>query len=225
MSFSIQDFFHLKKPNLKALQEYGFQPKEGGYTWVTSIVDNSFILRVNVSNLGQVQIEVQDAETKDPYTLYATKASGEYVKSVRMALEEILQEIANTCFVSNVFQSPQSQAVIEYIENQYQATLEFLWEKYPDVAIWRHSDNNKWFGLIARLPLSKLGLDVQEEGEILVLHWPKELIQQEVQAQEKDAYPAWHMNKTHWYSVILNDGLSNQEVFQRIDESFHATQK
>ncbi len=221
--FSYQDYFYQKKPKFKALQAYGFQKEEKGYVYSTSLLDH-LVLQVLVSSLGSVHIEVMDAETKEPYTLYQTNASGEYVGRVREALETILQDIANRCFVSNVFQERQSLAVIHYVKDHYQTSLEFLWEKFPDIAIWRHASNNKWFGLITHLPLSKLGIDSKEEADILVLHLPKSVSEQDIQSKEKDIFPAWHMNKTHWYSMVLNDWLEDKAVFERLDESFKSTQ-
>lgn len=225
MDILFQDFFKQKKPDLNALKEYGFQLEEDHYVWSTPIVDNSFILTVSVFKNGQVNIEVQDVDTKEPYTLYQTKASGEYVGKVREEIEDRLQDIANHCFVSNIFKDCQSLAVIDYIQNHYHASLEFLWEKYPDVAIWRHNNNDKWFGLITHLALSKLGINSQKEADILILHLPKDITAQEFQSKEKDVYPAWHMNKTHWYSTVLNNWLSDEEVFKRIDTSFESTKK
>lgn len=213
--FDPQTYFYQKKPDFKALQAYGFQLKKENYVYSSSIVDNNFVVYVFVPSSGQVKIEVIDSETKDPYTLYQTNASGKYVGRVREALEMVLQDIANQCFISNVFQARQSLAVIDYVKNQYHTSLEFLWEKFPDIAIWRHASNNKWFGLIAHLPLAKLGIESPEEADILVLHLPKSINEQDIQNKEKNIFPAWHMNKTHWYSTVLNDWL---------EESFKSTQ-
>ena len=48
--------------------------------------------------------------------------------------------------------------VFAYIKNKYKALPEYLWKKYPDFAVFRHTDNNKWFALQAAVPGNKLGL-------------------------------------------------------------------
>lgn len=193
MPFLVQEYFDLKKPDFNALLAYGFQKNEEEYSYSKPIVDNSLLAVVKISSLGEVKLGLYDLETKEPYTLYLTKASGEYVGKVRTALEDLLQDIANQCFVSNFFKDRQSQAVIDFVKSHYHDMLEFLWNKFPDVAIWRHSHNQKWFGLITHLSLSKLGIDSQEKTDILVLHLPEGRVFEETSLLERDVYPAWHI--------------------------------
>jgi predicted DNA-binding protein (MmcQ/YjbR family) len=37
--------------------------------------------------------------------------------------------------------------------------------------------------------------------------------------------PGYHMNKKHWFSVILDGSVSNDELFSRIDESYTLAKK
>ena len=32
--------------------------------------------------------------------------------------------------------------------------------------------------------------------------------------------PAWHMNKKHWNSILLNGGFTDQQIFEWIDHSY-----
>ena len=32
--------------------------------------------------------------------------------------------------------------------------------------------------------------------------------------------PAWHMNKKHWNSILLNGEFTDQQIFQWIDDSY-----
>ena len=41
-------------------------------------------------------------------------------------------------------------------DHQYKAEPEYLWRRYPDYAVFRHEDNQKWFGIIMDIPRSKL---------------------------------------------------------------------
>ena len=41
--------------------------------------------------------------------------------------------------------------VFSYVKNKYKADPEYLWRRYPDYAIFRHADNQKWFGLVMDL--------------------------------------------------------------------------
>ena len=39
--------------------------------------------------------------------------------------------------------------------------------------------------------------------------------------ENKNIYPAYHMNKKNWVSIILDESLSNDEIFNLIDISYN----
>ena len=55
-----------------------------------------------------------------------------------------------------IFNSINSELVIRYIEETYGAEPEFLWAKYPDDAVFRHSNNKKWFAAMLKVEGNKL---------------------------------------------------------------------
>ena len=55
----------------------------------------------------------------------------------------------------------------KYITDTYGAVAEYVWEKHPTFAIYRHQNNNKWFAVIMEIPKSKIGLD--DEGLVKVV--------------------------------------------------------
>ena len=58
----------------------------------------------------------------------------------------------------------QAQQIMDYAANQYATQPEYLWAKFPDYAILRHSNaKGKWYALIGKIAKTKLGL--KEEGE------------------------------------------------------------
>ena len=42
---------------------------------------------------------------------------------------------------------------------------------------------------------------------------------------KKGIYPAFHMNKRYWISVVLDDTLSDEEVLELIERSWNLTIK
>ena len=38
-------------------------------------------------------------------------------------------------------------------------------------------------------------------------------------------YPGWHMNKKHWYTVVLDDSLPDAELEQRLCDSYQIAGK
>jgi len=41
----------------------------------------------------------------------------------------------------------------------------------------------------------------------------------------KNYYPGWHMNKKSWYTIVLNGSVPNDELRERITESYELAGK
>ena len=90
-----------------------------------------------------------------------------------------------------------------YIHKTYGAKPDFPWLKYPSYAVFRHGDNKKWFAVILDVPRQKLGSLLMTEGFL----------------------PAYHMNKEHWVSVLLDGTVDKENICGLIDVSFMNTGK
>lgn len=72
-----------------------------------------------------------------------------------------------------------------------------------DTAVLRHTDNRKWFAIIMRVSRKKFGFASGDMIDVVNLKLPQELFFSF--GAEDGVYPAYHMNKTHWISVLLSD--------------------
>ena len=117
------------------------------------------------------------------------------------------------------YQNLQTQAVMRYIIDTYGAEPEFLWEKYPHVCIFRNERTRKWFTLVNRIKARQLGVDADGEVEILNLHFDRHQARDFVQTHP-NLFPAYHMNKDNWFSVLLDGGLSDEAIFELIEKSY-----
>ena len=48
---------------------------------------------------------------------------------------------------------------------------------------------------------------------------------EELRATYTGIKPGWHMNKKHWYTMILDGSVERRELFRRIDESYRLAVK
>ena len=110
-----------------------------------------------------------------------------------------------------------------YIQNTYNTKAEFPWESTPTNAVYRHKDNKKWFALIMDLPKAKLFGTSQATITVMNLKCDPLLIGSLL--SEKGIYPAYHMNKSHWISVIIGDTAEEEKVKWLLDLSFELTKK
>lgn len=220
----VHTIFKRKKINFSKLIPFGFIQEGNTYTYEKILPENEFILTVKIAEDGSLSTEIIDSTVDEPYTLHlAEGAVGSFVGKVKMQYEETLAEIAEKCFEPDVFKSSQAKELIEYVRQKYVNELEFLWEKFPDNAVWRRTDNEKWYGVILTVSKSKLGIKADETVEIIDLR-----IQPEKMAElidNENYFPGWHMNKKNWYTIILDGSVSMEELCRRIDESYRLAKK
>lgn len=213
------DLFKSRKPLFEKLTGFGFVCHNETYTYTCPIADNQFHLNVLVDKNGQVRTQVMDADTGEAYTLHLTRhTAGSFVGKVRADYSAVLQAIADTCFEKQVFQSEYAAKITQYISEQYQNRLEYLWEKSPENAIVRRTDNRKWYAVFSRIEKNKIGLAGKEKTEIINLKMQPEDIVQRIDG--KKYFSAWHMNKKHWITLCLDGSVDLQEIYRRIDESY-----
>lgn len=213
-----EEIFSRRKLNIDKLMRYGFESKENYWIYDTTIMNDTFKLHISVLENGYVDTDLIEADTNEPYTLYKTNASGTFVGEVRAEIEKVIRKISDECFELSVFNSEQALKVIDYVRDTYGDELEFLWTKFPDNAVWRRKDNNKWYGAILTVSKSKLGLSSNEAVEIIDLRLEQEQMTKTV--DNKHYFPGWHMNKKSWYTIILDSSVPTEEICNRIDESY-----
>ena len=114
------------------------------------------------------------------------------------------------------------QTVYDYIRRKYKTKPEYPWRRYPEYAVFRHQDNNKWFALQAVVSGDKVGLRDSEYVDVINLKVDDPFFR-DMMIREEGIMPAYHMNKMHWISVRLDGTVPEEKVFELIDMSFLAT--
>lgn len=212
------DLFLYKSPAPERLLAYGFSENAKGFSYCKEIFDGQFSLMVSVGRDGNVRTELLDKLTEEPYTLHLVEgAAGEFVGRVREEYFAVLREISERCFVREVFREPFAKQLISDVLERNGEDLEFLWERFPDAAVWRRKDNAKWYAVLMIVARKKLGMEGEGKMEISVVRAdPREV---ELLIDGKRIFPAYHMNKKHWIALPLDGTLPYEELLERIEES------
>ena len=87
--------------------------------------------------------------------------------------------------------------------NEYGTIPDYPFEDDFVTAVLRHVKSRKWFALVMRLPRSKFGQGSDEIIDVVNLKQPVEMFGSF--GTSDGVYPAYHMNKQHWISVLLTD--------------------
>lgn len=111
-----------------------------------------------------------------------------------------------------------TEEIISYIEKKYNVHPEHPWEKYPDNMTFKAKETDKWFALI--LPVSRKALGLSGSGMVLLMNVKSAEDFISMIAGTPGFLPAYHMNKTHWLSILLDGTVSKETIFDLIDESY-----
>ena len=71
-----------------------------------------------------------------------------------------------------------------------------------------------WFAVVGCIPKEKIG--IQEGGMAEVLNLKDDPKAVKARLDEKKAYPAYHMNKQHWYTIVLDERLEDEEILRLV---------
>lgn len=108
-----------------------------------------------------------------------------------------------------------------YIQEQYGILPEYPFVRYPNVAVYRHGSNKKWFA--AFMTVEKRKLNLPNEGSVCLVNLK---IAEEIRDSfllQKGIFPAYHMNKRHWISVLLDGSVGNDTLTFLLDISYDLT--
>lgn len=218
-----EELIKRKKPVYSQLVSYGFIKNGDYFQYSTDILNGTFALTIQIGTDDTLITDLLEKETGEAYILYKTNASGAYVGEVRAAIGQVICDIVRNCYETAIFKTPQAQMVIEFVREMYGDELEFLWAKFPDNAVWRRKDNRKWYGAVLTVAGTKIGLESDKIEEIIDLRMkPAEA---ETILSGKHYYPGWHMNKKSWYTLVLDGSIPDEELKERIKESYKLAEK
>ena len=112
------------------------------------------------------------------------------------------------------------QEFLEYCLNTYGTSPDYPFDEDFETAVLRHADNRKWYAIMMRVSQRKFGLDNDEVIDVVNLKLPTEMFGSF--GATDGVYPAYHMNKLHWISVLLP--YAPEDVVQfLVNVSFEAT--
>ena len=217
----LPDYFEKYSIDKEKALAYGFSKQGEVFRYEQLILDEDFKLYVTVQG-KEVDFWLVDQETGDDYVqLHMDQMVGQYVGQVREACQQALEDIRSSCFAVKVFMYPQTKRLVDWISQQYDRPLEYLWNRSPDSGVFRHQENLKWFGVLMKIDWSKL--DARQEGKIEVLNLKLDQVSQLL--EETPFYPAYHMNKKYWISIPLDGRVEDDLLFGLVAKSWALTKK
>ena len=97
-------------------------------------------------------------------------------------------------------------------------TFDGVYEDYPfddfNWTLMRHNDNKKTFAAVFERQ-DRIWINVKCEPSLARI----------LRSNFKSVIPAYHMNKEHWNSIILDGSIDKKEIMNMIADSYYLTKK
>ncbi|MBE6667903.1 MAG: MmcQ/YjbR family DNA-binding protein [Ruminococcaceae bacterium] len=114
------------------------------------------------------------------------------------------------------------QSFFEICLNNYGTMPDYPFDEDFKTAVFRHSENRKWYAIVMSVSRRKFGFESDEVIDVVNLKLPVEMFGSF--GKGEGVYPAYHMNKLHWISVILPDATDDVVEFL-VNASFEASKR
>ena len=200
-------------PQTEKLIAYGFTQSGGNLVLEKEIAGGDFYARINLTEKN-LSAEVFEIGTDEKYILFdVASAHGAFVSQIRDEVRQVIDDVVEKCFVSGSIR----EKYCEWIENHFTVRPDFPWpEDLSDYSFYR-CPNNKWFALVMRIKYKNLGFTSEEPV------WAVNLKAEKVQslAAGKSIFPAYHMNKKYWITVLLTAVTDFVRLCNLTEESFN----
>ncbi len=203
------------------LRNFGFSNVKTGFVLTKNYEYLNIILQAEIGNDGQsLNIKAIDPFSSEEYRLHLSpKANGEYVKKVRNAISELKNDIIEHCTDKSLY-FDQIKLVKDFIKQKYEVQVEYPWcdKSGSDNAVFRKKENGKWFAVLLKCQKKKISGSGEEYLNVLNVKISTDEKQSPV--DNLKIFPAYHMNKKSWVSIVLNHGLDFSVISRLITDSY-----
>lgn len=166
------------------------------------------------------EVNVFDADTDEEYLLFNVldNITG-FVTGIREQVDDLVQEIKEKCLLN----SNMKLRLMEYCERKFGTEPEAPWEDSPDAYTFKTAKRNKWYALFMTIPYKSLGLVAKGTLDVVNIKLPPEKVLGLI--DRVHFYPAYHMNKKHWITIVLDKEVDEPLVQQLLEESYGLVEK
>lgn len=206
--------FENNKLNKISILDYGFQKKESKYILKKEISEDFYMIFVITDT--SFDVKVFDKLNNEEYIPFNIKSStGSFVANMRDTSNKIVEDIVSKCFINENIRNK----ILNYVKEKYNTTPDFPWKKYPTFCTLKENTNNKWYGLIMNIPFNLLLENKESSVDVINIKLESQKIKSLI--DNVNFFPAYHMNKKYWITILLNSNISFEKITELIDESYN----
>ena len=194
------------------LIDFGFQFEENILVFKKNILNDAFRMEIRLVSTD-FEIEIYDLDFNEVYSLFSVdNANGEIVTAIREEVKNILEKIL--CLGSFVYED-----ILCYAKEKYNSTAVQPFKSNPEIKALV-TPNDKWYALFLDVEYNKLQKDSHIASKVKIVnlkHIPSKI---STVIDNRNIFPAYHMNKNHWISVVLDNNIDIEYVKGLIELSY-----
>ena len=194
------------------LINFGFQFEDNILVFKRNILNDVFRIEIKLISTD-FEIEVYDLDFNEVYSLFSVdSANGEIVTAIREEVKDVLEKIL--CLESVIYED-----VLRYVKERYNSTIVKPFKTNPDIKALI-TPKGKWYALFLDVEYNKLQKDSFVDSKVKIVnlkHIPSKISSV---IDNRNIFPAYHMNKNHWISVVLDNNIDIEYVKGLIELSY-----
>ena len=195
------------------LINFGFQFEDNILVFKRNILNDVFRMEIKLISTD-FEIEVYDLDFNEVYSLFSVdSASGEIVTAIREEVKDVLEKIL--CLESVIYED-----VLRYVKERYNSTIVKPFKTNPDIKALV-TTKNKWYALFLDVEYSKLQKDSLVDSKVKIINLKHISSKISAITDNRNIFPAYHMNKNHWISVVLDNNIDIEYVKELIELSYN----
>lgn len=111
------------------------------------------------------------------------------------------------------------KTIFDYAKKNFGTEPEYLWKNDPNSAVLRNKANQKWYAIIMKVKKESLRMD--GSGSVWVMNVKCDPMMIGSFINRRGFLPAYHMNKEHWISIVIDDlSIYVEEILNLLDMSY-----
>ena len=205
-------------PQKEKLLAFGFSEAGDDFALKKEITGGQFYAEIKLSD-KTLTAEVFESATNEKYVLFnVVSAQGAFVGQIRSEVLDVIEEIRKECFISQNIK----EKYVDFLHSYFNAPGDNPWAAEPnDSSTVYRCPNNKWFALVMKIKFKNLGFESDEPV------WAVNLKAENVEAStdKKSIFPAYHMNKKYWITVLLTAVTDFEKLCELTKKSYALVQK
>lgn len=203
--------------NTEKLLAYGFKPEGDKLVFQKHLSEDD--MDIILSYDGSIAGMIIDRSLGEEYTLFRVEDQSGYSAGIRRKFVDLIADVREKCSENFERKNEQTKRLEEYIITEYGSMPERLWADYPTFRIFRKVGKEKWFALIGSVARNKIDRvsETEEPVDFLNVKADPEKISELLSV--KGFFAAYHMNKKHWLTIVLDGTVADETVHEMIAKS------